>query len=417
MKSLSPAERQTYLLSAVLWGMALLPTIPPLTWSLGSIWHVFDPAYPIPHLAGANDFLMIWSAGHLAATHTPAISYHVGALQAFERQHLPDGFTTDPWIYPPPTLLISMLAGHLNLTLATACWLIGLALMSAALLRAAKLPWPVVIACLLTPAALFASGIGQFSMLVAALFTFSLLRADDAPGRAGFCSALTIIKPQMALLGPIILLARRRWRGLIIGALTASAILIATTLILGPGIWSAYFRFGAPMSRMILDTPFPVFHLHGSHFTYYEFYGTSVFWMLRSLDASITLATIGQIAVALGAIAYGWQVWRQPALNKVQRAAITLLLGVLISPYGFAEDLAGYSIAIILLIWQRRRLEIADTILLVWPSFLPFVAIALDVELTPVFVLWAIFRACRDLAPRTAHATEPTILASTGPVA
>jgi hypothetical protein len=78
--------------------------------------------------------------------------------------------------------------------------------------------------------------------------------------------------------------------------------------------------------------------------------------------------------------------------------AITLLLGVLISPYGFAEDLVGYSIAIVLLVWQRRRLEIADSILLVWPSFLPYVAIALHAELTPVFVLWAVLRAGRELA-------------------
>ena len=415
MKFLAPGQRPIYLASAVPLAMVLFLTGPIYSWDLIACWHFFDPTMPIPSPWAPNDFLMIWSAGHLAVAHAPASAYHLRLLQAFERPHLPDGFITDPWIYPPPTLLVSTLVGHLALAPAIGIWMIGLNLMSAALLRAAKLPWGVVIACLLTPAALFASGIGQFSVLIAALFTFTLLRAADAPGRAGFCSALTMIKPQMALLGPIILLARRRWRGIIVGALTASAILIATTLVLGPGIWSTYFHVGAPMSRMILDIPFPIFHRQGSHFTYYEFYGTSVFWMLRSLDASITLATIGQIAVALGASFYGWQLWRQPAINPIQRAAVTLLLGVLISPYGFADDLAGYSIAIILLIWQRQRLEIADTILLVWPSFLPFVTVALDTELTPLFVLWAIWRARQDLAPRTAHATEPAINPSTGP--
>lgn len=416
MNSSTPATRTTYLLSAALFVVAMFPPILIATWDLAAFRHFIERSIPVPAPWAANDFPMIWSAAHLAMTHHPAQIYQIARLHAFETLHLPGGFNTDPWIYPPPSLLLAMSIGRTAIAGAVMLWFAGLTIASAALLRAARLPWLVVAAMLLSPAALFAAGIGQLSVLAAALFTYTLMRADSAAGRAGFCAALTMIKPQMALLGPVVLLARRRWRGVAVGALTAAVLLALTTLILGPGIWAAYVRYGAPMSRKILLAPFPVFHRQGSHFTYYEFYGTSVFWMLRSLHADIALATLGQGAAALAAVVYAWILWRQREINPVIRVAITLLLGVLISPYGFAEDLAGYSIGIILLIWQRRRLEIADSILLVWPSFLPYVSIALHVELTPVFVLWAILRARRELAPRADHATREHNHAGAEPV-
>ncbi|OZB41109.1 MAG: hypothetical protein B7X48_02180 [Acidiphilium sp. 34-60-192] len=416
MKTLAANERQTYLLSAILWMIALFPVIPELSWNLLCIAHIFDHALIIPLDHGANDFYMFWAAGHLGVSANPALSYHTAPLYAFESAHIPRPFIDNPWVYPPPSLAFALILGRTSLAVGDAVWLVGLTIASAALLRAARLPWLVIAAILLSPAALFAASIGQLSVLAAAFFTVTLMRADSAPGRAGFCAALTMIKPQMALLGPVVLLARKRWRGVAVGALTAAVLLALTTLILGAGIWAAYFRYGAPMSRKILLAPFPVFHRQGSHFSYYEFYGTSVFWMLRSLHANIALAALGQGAAALGAVVYAWILWRQREINPVNRVAITLLLGVLISPYGFAEDLAGYSIAIILLIWQRRRLEIADSILLIWPSFLPYVSIALHIELTPVFVLWAILRARRELAPRADHANREHNHAGAEPV-
>ncbi|MGC8532497.1 MAG: glycosyltransferase family 87 protein [Acidiphilium sp.] len=416
MKISSSADRQIMLLSAILWMLALLPIMPPLAWNLHCLAHLFDHAVIIPLDHGANDFYMFWAAGHLGAGRDPDFAYQAARLYAFESAHVPKPFIHNPWIYPPPSLLLALLMGRTGLAMGDAVWLFALTLASVVLLRRAKLPWLVIAAICLSPAALFATFIGQLSVLAAALFTFTLMRADDAPGWAGFSAALTMIKPQMALLGPVVLLARRRWRGVAVGAVTALALLALTTLILGPGIWAAYFRYGAPMSQKILLMPFPTFHRLGSHFSYYEFYGSSVFWMLRSLHADLALAAFGQGIAAFAAISYAWVLWRSHAINPINRVAITLLLGVLVSPYGFAEDLAGYSIAIVLLVWQRRRLEIADAILLVWPSFLPYVAIALHAELTPVFVFWAVLRARRELAPRAEHATPERNHAGAEPV-
>ncbi len=404
------------LLSAILWMLALLPIMPLITWNLHCLTHLFDHAVIIPLDHGANDFYMFWAAGHLGAGRDPESAYHAAQLYAFESAHVPKPFIHNPWIYPPPSLLLALLMGRTSLAMGDAVWLFALTLASVALLRRAKLPWLVIAAICLSPAALFATFIGQLSVLAAALFTFTLMRADSAPGWAGCSAALTMIKPQMALLGPVVLLARRRWRGVAVGAVTALALLALTTLILGPGIWAAYFRDGAPMSRKILLMPFPTFHQRGSHMSYYEFYGSSVFWMLRSLHADTALAACGQGIAAMAAVIYAWSLWQQRVINPINRVAITLLLGVLISPYGFSEDLAGYSIAIVLLVWQRRRLEIADSILLVWPSFLPYVAIALHAELTPVFVLWAVLRARRELAPRAEHATPEQDLSGAEPV-
>jgi hypothetical protein len=416
VKTLSSADRQIILLSAILWMLALLPIIPLFAWTLQCIAHLFDHAVIIPLDHGANDFYMFWAAGHLGVSADPTLSYHAAPLYAFEYAHIPRPFIHNPWIYPPPSLAFALILGRTSLAVGDVVWLVGLSLASVALLRAAKLPWLVIAAICLSPASLFATFIGQLSVLVAALFTYTLMRADSASGRAGFCAALTMIKPQMALLGPVILLARKRWRGIAVGAFTAAVLLALTTLILGPEIWAAYFRYGAPMSQKILLAPFPVFHRQGSHFTYYEFYGTSVFWMLRSFLLPVPISLAGQALGALGAVVYAWTLWRQREINPVNRVAITLLLSVLISPYGFAEDLAGYSIGIVLLIWQRRRLEIVDSILLVWPSFLPYIAIALHAELTPVFVLWAVLRARRELAPRAGHATSRCDEAGAEPV-
>jgi hypothetical protein len=263
MNHLTPPARTTYLLSAALFVIAIFPPILSVTWDLAAFRHVLEPSIPVPEPWAANDFPMIWSAAHLAMSHHPAQIYQIARLHAFETVHLPGGFNSDPWIYPPPSLLLAMSIGRTGLAASVMLWLVGLTIASGAILRAARLPWLVIAAILLSPAALFATFIGQLSVLVAALFTVTLMRADSTPGRAGFCAALTMIKPQMALLGPVVLLARRRWRGVAVGALTAAVLLALTTVILGPRIWAADFRYGAPMSRKILLAPLPGFDGQG----------------------------------------------------------------------------------------------------------------------------------------------------------
>ncbi|OYV64307.1 MAG: hypothetical protein B7X09_05955, partial [Acidiphilium sp. 21-66-27] len=248
---------------------------------------------------------------------------------------------------------------------------------------------------LLGPASLIGVSIGEFGPLSGCIFIAALAAASTRQPAAGALFGLLSLKPQAGLLGPVVLLARGDWRGLATGAALAAALAAAITLITGPAIWAAWLGRGMAAAHAHLVAPFPA---------RYELNGVSVFWMARSLGASVALAGAAQAAAALAAATWCWRAWRVPAPDSVSRApapdpvaraSLTVCLTLLVTPYAYVNDMTALSVMTAWLAWRRGRLEPADVLLWLWPVLGPLLASLAHVEAAPLAILLGALRAAR----------------------
>lgn len=106
---------------------------------------------------------------------------------------------------------------------------------------------------------------------------------------AGLLLSLLIIKPQLAWLIPLALLAGREWRALIGLAIGGSTLLAVTTLCFGIAIWPEYATQAALLKRVILEDGTGTWHRM-----------ISTFVLVRHLCAPLWLAYGAQALVSLG---------------------------------------------------------------------------------------------------------------------
>jgi Glycosyltransferase family 87 len=185
---------------------------------------------------------------------------------------------------------------------------------------------------------------------------------NTRPRRAGGLLGLLCIKPQYALLVPLVVCAGRHWRAMLAGGAAVLALLVLSLCWGGAGGWIGYLGPGrAAMSALLVR------NCGG-----FQVMGTSVFWMLRSFGVSLGAAYAGQGVVSALAALGCWVMWRGPAAEPMRRLAMTVFLTLLASPYGFTDDLAVYSVMLAVLARREtpwRNAGLAG--LWVAPAFVP----------------------------------------------
>ncbi len=97
------------------------------------------------------------------------------------------------------------------------------------------------LAVLASPAVLVNAGSGQNAMLTAACFTGYMALADRWPVLAGACLGALVIKPQLALAVPVVLLCAGRGRAIAGGAMVALGLCALSVLLLGRSAWDGFF--------------------------------------------------------------------------------------------------------------------------------------------------------------------------------
>lgn len=336
-----------------------------------------------------NDMLIFWPAGHIADTIDVAHIYNPSFFSGWQALHVMRHVPSDlQFIYPPPTLLLTLLTRPFGFMGGYLIWTVVLTGSGIILLRRSHVPWIIVIVGLLSVANMFNTLVGQLGFLTGAIFIAGLALIETAPSTSGLIFGTLILKPQAGLLAPIALLARGRYRPVAVGGLVIVLLCAATTLICGGSIWPAFLHDGLRTSHEILVAPFP---------TLYEQKGISVFWMVRSFGGTVTAAWIVQALSALAAIILCFQAWRRPVADRTALIALTVTLTLLVTPYGYTTDMAGFSIMVAWLAWERRRLDIADVLMWLWPALCPLVAIELHMELSPIVLVLSAARAWRRL--------------------
>jgi hypothetical protein len=327
-------------------------------------------------LYSEGDFRTMWRAGLLIRAGAVATLYDPQLFDDWMGRHFTAGWQDVSWLYTPPMGLVAAAVSAVPLRLGFWLWRGATILGAALLLRRAGLGWAVIAAGLAGPVELYDMLLGQNGALTGGLLVAALLMMETRPRLAGGLAGCLIIKPQIAILLPFILLRRRFWPALVVAALTSVALAVAATWLEGFQCWALFLTKAQPEAARILRIPF------GQVF---QMTGFTVFLLARSMGAGLAASWAAQGAVALAAAAAMWWLWSVRGADNVARMAASVCLSMLATPYGFSYDLVGFSIAMAALgarapAWVVPLLAI----LWIWPGLTSLITLQTHFVLLPI---------------------------------
>ena len=288
------------------------------------------------------DFPSFWAASRLALRGEPASVYDPMIHAAAERGIFSGrGYGYATFFYPPTYLLVCLPLALLPYLVALIAWQI---VTGFAWLRVvqAVLGRRVVVPILAFPAVLMNLGHGQNGFLTAALFGAGALALRRRSVLAGVCFGCLTIKPQLAVLLPILLLLRRDWRALGAATATALGLAAASLALFGTATWQAFLR-AVPLARLTFEQGFvPPGNV------------LSTFAAVRVLGGGLVAAYAAQAVVVLGVCgALVWARRRQP--DVVALAMLTACGTLLATPFAMDSDMALLALPLAWLFRLGRR--------------------------------------------------------------
>lgn len=281
------------------------------------------------------DFMAFWSAAKLALAGRPESAFDEGVISAVQHAAVPflPGIIF-PWHYPPTFLLPVVPLGLLPYAAALVLFALGTAAVWAGLVRLIlpdRRAWIVAAAA---PAGLINLLDGQNAFLTASLAGFALLWLDRRPIAAGVLIGLLAIKPHLAVLFPLALLAEGRWRTIIAAAVTVLTLAAASVVAFGWDSWAAFLQH-LPITQAMAERGAVPWGTMPSGYVF-----------ALSLGAPVKAAWVLQAMTALFAAGCVWCAWRNPAAPFEAKAATLVAGSLLVSPYLFYYDLVWAVLAI-----------------------------------------------------------------------
>jgi hypothetical protein len=291
------------------------------------------------------DFTNLWGGGRMALEGNVGYLFDPQLYRPELRAMLSPLMLDQEWSYPPSMLLIGtplamlpILAAYLVWTGAGLLFLFGTA-------GWLGLPLGYRLALLTAPPVLLTVLLGQNGAFTAALLLGGLILAPSRPVVAGILFGLLTMKPHLGILVPFCLLAAGNWRAVLSAGITTTLIVVTTGALFGWNVWSQFLAETNPLMRSIMEAPYP----QGYHMNAMTF-----FIMVRSLGGGLALAYLVQIALALAAIGTAIWLWRPATvIEPAVKVALTGILTLCATPYGYTYDAAPLSIAVLVL-WSRN---------------------------------------------------------------
>lgn len=285
------------------------------------------------------DFSNLWAGSVLAVEGKTALLFDPAAYRAA----LDDIFGVrlqhpQEWSYPPSILLIGAPLAMMPIWLAFIVWSLGTVFLLHLAIRPFGLPVLVHLFVVFSPAIWFNQVFGQNGALTAAVLIAGLYHAPRRPVLAGMLIGLLTIKPHLGFLIPFCLLASRNWTAFVSAAVTSIGLAALTALLFGWDVWTQFLSETRPLMTMILEAPYPqAYHTHAA----------TVFILMRSLGAGLEVAYLGQALIAgAAAIAVVVLWWPSSRLDHRSRVALTCMLAIVATPYGYTHDTAPLYLAI-----------------------------------------------------------------------
>lgn len=301
------------------------------------------PGHGIPRdgtsLVVGRDFLNIWMYGRAAWGDDPARYYQMAHYHAAVGQVVGAGYPGQLWSYPPVALLIAAPFGLLPylpaLALWTACGIVALI----CALRLWTRDWWLILLLLASPAALFGMMSGQFALFAAAILIAVLRWRAARPLLAGALLGLLLVKPQLALLFPLLFLATGNWRAFWAAALSGLSLVAIVALLWGADIWRVYLATGIANQSLVLSDPD---RLAGP-------FMPTLFMNLRVAGVLVPVAGALQLALALLAAGLAWWRLRQrPAPGELSANILFLACAASVTPYMLSYDMLALAIMAVL---------------------------------------------------------------------
>jgi alpha-1,2-mannosyltransferase len=283
-----------------------------------------------------GDFLSFWAAGamalegHAAASYDPVAHHHVQERVVTFTGWLPFG-------YPPPFLFFLLPIGLMPYALAAVTWTAST--LAFYVLAARRLFKGWMVPALAFPPVLLNGVIGQNGFWTASLFLGGIALLAERPVVAGILLGTLAIKPQLAVLIPIALIAGREWRALGAAILTGLFWIVSSLAVFGTETWRAFLTSLSTFAGFARDGSIGWSKM------------TSVYASARLAGLSETAAWIIHGAGILAGLMFVWQVWRN-SRDPLIRAAALVPATLLVSPYLYFYD---QIILIAPLIWLARQ--------------------------------------------------------------
>ena len=333
-----------------------------------------------------GDFAAFWSFGRFALTQPLAGLYDPVVLQAFQKSLDPAFTAAYPFVYPPSFLLV---AGPLALAPQAVAWL-GWTLVSiGGYVAVAGRGWPAVL-LLVAPTTLVCVVAGQAGLLMAALLLGGMLAVRERPWLGGALLGLLTLKPQLAVLAPVALVASGQWRALAAAGFVAGAIVALSAAVFGWAIWLVWLDALPSMARLILQNRGDVAQIM-----------PTVSAGLFQLGVPDRAARLLQLCAAAGA---AYATWRACRIGITPASIAVLALATfLATPYAYIYDLPMVPGGLVLLLRERTP-SVTEALVAVMIMTVPLAMLRLALPLAEPVLLGA---AIIMLRPRRVTAQPP----------
>ncbi|MCV2865471.1 glycosyltransferase family 87 protein [Defluviimonas sp. WL0075] len=291
-----------------------------------------------------HDFVAFWSAARLAVEGQPGAVYEPSIYFAMQEELILRGGVL-PWFYPPTFLAALMPLGFFGFP---AAWVIfsgvgigGLALAARPFLKGQdRIGWALLLGAPVMGLTLVQ---GQNGAIVAALMLGAF--AARAAGRtwlaAVLIAALTI-KPHLAILIPVALLAARDWRLIWRAGLVTLIFLAAPCAVFGTQSWTLAFQHLSKTGWIFAERETLVQMV-------------TIYAGGRLMGLPAEFATALQVVSAGLAVIFVWRLWRDPRVPGELKLAGLLMAALLVPPYGFRYDMVVTLAATLLIAGQAQR--------------------------------------------------------------
>lgn len=273
-----------------------------IAFAIGAFWTIWF------HPTGI-DFVSFWSAGRMALDGNPGSAYNIIAHHQVELSAAPD-VGLMPFPYPPPFLMVVTPFALATFPIAFILWiLITGAFYTIAGERVAPVPY-----VLASPPVLTGTMVGQSSLLTGGMLIFGLTLLARKRFLAGAILGLLVIKPQLALMLPIAMLAGKQWSAIAGAILSSAATLLLALLIFGLDSYRGFFNI----------LPHYVTYLQESRWQWAELASTFAFMRYFGISASASLMV--HLTVTIGAALITATAWARDWDEKVPILSAATLL-------------------------------------------------------------------------------------------
>ncbi|MGU7782976.1 glycosyltransferase family 87 protein [Burkholderia sp. PU8-34] len=293
------------------------------------------------------DFAVFWTASDLTLHGQIAsvFDYHRFSVAEFEHFSNYTHRAFLPWLYPPTMLLVVAPLAFVPFLPAFFLFFAGSFLCYARAVNGlsglrAHLPQPrlATLAVLAYPGVFVTTVCGQNALLTAAIAAFAVRHVERRPVVAGLFISLLAVKPQLAVLFPVVLIAARAWRAFAAAAAGTVLLVATSTWLAGHAALTGFIDSMSITREALIE-----------HNVQYWIGSPTPFAAMRLAGLPLPLSYAVQIAVALLAAVAAATVWRSTRDVRL-RGAVIAVATLLATPYLRGYELAWLGVAVFCLV-------------------------------------------------------------------